>query len=343
MRQSLSKSRHLQPEETIGPPFVGLLCGYLRQRGYRPEELFDALDDDAEISVAHWHNLLARAAAELDEPAIGLAIARQASWRDFGLVGYLASSCASIGEALEQGSRYTSLIVQRNETRFSIEGDFVSLSWPAQRSKAQQLADEVGIGIIVALLRFVIGSEFALSRVDFIAPAPAAPNIYEYYFGCAVYFDQPATRLCFPKRYLDFPLPGSDPALRALLDEQANAKLRQLSPSTGELQRLRGQLAQLIGQEKTRLRDLAQLNCMSTRVLQRRLKELGTCFQTLLDETRFRLAQDYLADSQLDLTAVANLVGYSEHSSFTRAFQQWAHCTPRQWRQARAVVTRTSN
>ena len=341
MRQSLSKSRHLQPEETIGPPFPGLLCGYLRQRGHRPEDLFDALADDAEISVARWHDLLALAAAALNEPAIGLAIAQQASWRDFGLVGYLASSCASIGEALEQGSRYTALIVQRNETRFSIEGDVVSLSWPAQRSKDRQLADEVGVGVIVAMLRLVIGGEFALSRVDFIAPAPADVDHYRRYFGCAVHFDQPVTRLCFSRHYLDVPLPGSDPALRALLDEQAKAKLQQLTTPTDELQRLRDQLAQLIRQEKTRLRDLAELNCMSTRALQRHLRERGSSFQALLDETRFRLARDYLADSQLDLTAVANRLGYSEHSSFTRAFQQWADCTPRQWRLAQ-LDTRAS-
>jgi AraC-like DNA-binding protein len=358
MRQSLSKSRQLhhdqprhdqmrygqlrngqlrhgQPHhgQMIGAALVRLLCAYLRKNGHCPQTFFDApLDADTDIDLARWHELLEIAATKLNEPAIGLAIARQATWRDFGLIGYLALSCATIGEALERSTRYSQLIAQRNKTTFTVENDLVILSWSPQRSRTQQLVDGVGIGTIVASLRMVIGEEFTPTRVDFISSAPADVDVYQQYFACPVYFDQAFSRLCFSRHYLDFPLLSSEPALVALLDEQANTKLQEIAPLNGEMYKLRGQLVQLIRQEKTRLRDLAEINFISARTLQRLLHQQGSSFQELLDETRLRLAKEYLADVRLDLSAVANLVGYSEQSSFTRAFQQWTNFTPGQWR-----------
>jgi AraC-like DNA-binding protein len=333
MRQSFSKSRQQHHGQMIGAPLLRLLCAYLRKRGHCPEELFDEpLDEDAGIHLAHWHELLEIASIKLNEPAIGLAIAQQASWRDFGLVGYLGRSSATIGEALERSTRYSQLIAQRNKTTFMIENDLVILSWSPQRSKTQQLVDELGIGMIVAMLRSVIGEEFMPARVDFISAAPTDVDIYQKYFRGPVYFDQAFSRLCFSRHYLDFPLTSSEPALVALLDEQANTKLQEILPLTGEMYKLRGQLVQLIRQEKTRLHDLAEINFMSARALQRLLREHGSSFQELLDETRLRLSKEYLTDARLDLSTVANLVGYSEQSSFTRAFQQWTNLTPGQWR-----------
>ena len=317
----------------IGIPLVRLLCGYLRKKGHCPDDFFDApLDENAEIHLSRWHELLETAATKLDEPAIGLAIAQQATWRDFGLVGYLGQSCATLGEALERSTRHSQLIAQRNKTTFTVEHGLVILSWTPERSSTQQLVDGLGIGMIVALLRMLIGEGFTPARVDFISVAPSAADIYRQYFDCPVYFDQPLSRLCFSTHYLELPLPSPEPALVALLDEQANAKLQQILPSTGEMYRLRSQLVQLIRQGKTRLRDLADMNFMSARALQRLLQQQGSGFQELLDETRLLLAQEYLADLRLDLSVVANLVGYSEQSSFTRAFQQWTTFTPGQWR-----------
>ena len=45
-----------------------------------------------------------------------------------------------------------------------------------------------------------------------------------------------------------------------------------------------------------------------------------------------RLAIDHLNDPRLTLAEVAWLLGYSEHSAFTRAFRRWTGESPQQWR-----------
>jgi AraC-like DNA-binding protein len=71
---------------------------------------------------------------------------------------------------------------------------------------------------------------------------------------------------------------------------------------------------------------------MSQRTLQRRLRELGTSYQKLLDEVRHRSARRLLADTDLAAGEIAFLLGFEELNSFTRAFTSWEGTTPNQWR-----------
>jgi AraC-like DNA-binding protein len=71
---------------------------------------------------------------------------------------------------------------------------------------------------------------------------------------------------------------------------------------------------------------------MSVRSLQRNLKKFGTTFGSVLDETRKDLAEHYVSDLKEDLTEVAFKLGYSEQSSFSRAFKRWTGISPSAYR-----------
>ena len=58
----------------------------------------------------------------------------------------------------------------------------------------------------------------------------------------------------------------------------------------------------------------------------------GLSWQQWLDHARNRLAHQYLADPALSLNDIALLLGYSEQSAFTRAFQRWNRQPPGRWR-----------
>jgi AraC-like DNA-binding protein len=67
---------------------------------------------------------------------------------------------------------------------------------------------------------------------------------------------------------------------------------------------------------------------LSVRSLQRKLQQGGTSFRKLLDRTREDLARQYICDNGVDLTEIAFLLGFSEHSAFSRAFKRWTGRTP---------------
>ena len=76
---------------------------------------------------------------------------------------------------------------------------------------------------------------------------------------------------------------------------------------------------------------------MSQRTLSRNLAEEGASFAEILDELRAALAKRYLRDETLPVTEIAWLLGYSEVSSLTHAFQRWTGMTPRRFRSVQPV------
>ena len=73
---------------------------------------------------------------------------------------------------------------------------------------------------------------------------------------------------------------------------------------------------------------------MSARTMQRRLGELGTTYQGVLDDVRQRSARRLLANTDLATGEIAFVLGFEEVNSFIRAFQAWEKTTPAKWRAA---------
>jgi len=74
---------------------------------------------------------------------------------------------------------------------------------------------------------------------------------------------------------------------------------------------------------------------MSRTTLYRHLKEDGITFAQILDELRRRIAMDYLSGRKASIKETAYLVGFSEASSFNRAFKRWTGMTPKKFLSSR--------
>jgi len=103
-----------------------------------------------------------------------------------------------------------------------------------------------------------------------------------------------------------------DPSIRAAL-------LRRLTPA----------LSNGVPQAADIARDMA----MSERTLYRRLAEEGLTFRDVLTEAQSSLAQELLRDSDSSIAEIAFLTGFSEQSTFSRAFKRWVGQAPVQFRQ----------
>lgn len=101
---------------------------------------------------------------------------------------------------------------------------------------------------------------------------------------------------------------------------------RKLSVMTAE--RVRNALLEALPSGHNTVDDICNRLHLSKRTLQRKLREEGSTFQQVLDETRLDLSRHYLKRSELSVEEVAYLLGFSDVSSFYRAFQNWTGQTP---------------
>ena len=78
--------------------------------------------------------------------------------------------------------------------------------------------------------------------------------------------------------------------------------------------------------------QIAQALHVSNRTLQRKLKNEGTSFMDLLQDTRLQLARKYLSHPNRSIVETAYMLGFSEPSTFSRAFKRWTGVAPADFR-----------
>jgi AraC-like DNA-binding protein len=68
--------------------------------------------------------------------------------------------------------------------------------------------------------------------------------------------------------------------------------------------------------------------------MHRKLQKEDTSFKALLTEVRQELAMQYIKDRTMTLTEISFMLGFSEVSSFSRAYKGWTGQPPSQARRA---------
>lgn len=91
------------------------------------------------------------------------------------------------------------------------------------------------------------------------------------------------------------------------------------------------ELQKLVASGKFSLEMLAQKMGMSSRTLQRKFNKEHTTFKEELHSIQFGMAILFAMQENQTIEEVAYLVGYSEVSSFSRAFKKWSGLTLKQY------------
>ena len=76
------------------------------------------------------------------------------------------------------------------------------------------------------------------------------------------------------------------------------------------------------------LKVTAELCGFSKRSLQRKLQASGTHYSDILENVRFDAACDMLKNTEMNVTDIAQTLGYSDSSHFSRAFRRISGINP---------------
>jgi AraC-like DNA-binding protein len=93
--------------------------------------------------------------------------------------------------------------------------------------------------------------------------------------------------------------------------------------------------------ESQTVRRLSQAS-VSRRTLYRYLKAEGGTFRQVANEIRCEIACTLLAETDLPLSQIAEVMNYSEVSAFSRAFRRWSGQPPSVWRSNHRRLVRRS-
>lgn len=186
---------------------------------------------------------------------------------------------------------------------------------------------------VLRLMRDLYRTDFNPIKVELIRPEPdVGGQAYLDFFQAPVSFGCNEIAYTFDRHSLEKPLPTASKQLAQMNDQVMTDYLAQIDQQdivakTTQL------IIELMPAAKASKEEVASRLNMSPRTLQQKLAEVDTSYQTLCNTTRYQLACRYMENSASSLSDIAYLLGFTDLSSFSRAFKRWSGKSPREYRQ----------
>ncbi len=322
------------------------LFDYLRFKGAAIAPVLEVMklkeeqlrDPDIRVDHSLQNNIFDVAEELTGDVNIGLHAGESTHLIHFGIGGQLAMTCQTVRELVDLHSRFQKLLSTGARIEYIVRGDevvgeatFIDKVPPSRHNLEYALASHT------ALTRVLTGVPFAATRIEMPYPQPEDCSEQQRLFNCPIRYGCERERIYFPADLLDVPLVVGDSDSRRALELEARRRLDAINVSlvdeNPQIAGIKRFIAdRLKGGEPPSVEAAAEALGLSVRTLQRRLEAVRVNYRDLIDLVRRELAEEYMGDSSLTQVDIAFLLGYSEQSTFNRAFRRWFEMTPREYR-----------
>jgi len=323
----------------IGP--ILAIPALLAELGVKPQRAFTRArvslrqfrDPDSRLPLEQAARLVQVSAELTGCPHFALLLGDRFDMTGFGPLGELMRHSPNVGAALRSlvlhlhlHDRGAAPLLLSPDERTAILGYSVY----RQGTPAIEQIYDAAIAIANKILLNLCGRGFRPAAVQFSYRRPKHTAAYRRLFGGNVTFDAEVSGIVFASSWLSRPIEGADASVHralssAIRDAQASGSL-----SFGEHVEI--VLRQMLLSGHATADAVSTLFGISERTLRRRLGDEGKSFQNLVNKTRFELACQLLRNTRLPVAAIASALQYLDANAFSRAFGNWAQCTPSAWR-----------
>lgn len=292
-----------------------------RRAGVPPEAL---KDPDIPLPGRAAYAFLEHAAAMCDCETFGLRLGSRAPLAAvIGPLWVLLRSARTLGQMFEDLA--TNFDVYTGVATVSIErlASGMVVSWSSttgQTDSEVQMAD-LALAVMCQEVRRQTASPWQSSSVEFRHAAPSSLSDHRALFGPHLGFDCDRNAVFIERALLDRPLATGGTRTRLLVEPLLRREEDVID--TPVAARVESVVRSVLPFAPCNLGDVARALGMPVRTLQHRLDAGGDGFKNIKDAVRADLALKYLKHSSLGLAEIAEILGYSELSAFSRSFRRW--------------------
>lgn len=339
----------LQHDIAVIPPLGTVRVGYLwgldeliRQHGRDPQRIFAqrGLDSqlfdnpDNTIDCMSIVDLLEYCGEELGDPLFGLHLAAKQDPKVFGCVVSLAQAASSFREALHCLTQYipVSASPECELELVHANADVMELRWRTHIGFGDEVHTNYhGLFIVFKTLSAIGQQNFVPMYAKLkCTVAKSDTDALKSQLGCQVHGKSDYNAIGFSTRHLDCALPSTDRLLFTIL-HQGLSQIRGAA-NADYVEKVRASIRRELSSGFCSVESCAQFLGTSTRTLQKRLHRKAIKFSDLVREERIKLAKHALVHTNLSLDEIAFQLGYSEQTSFGRAFKLATGLTPKSFR-----------
>ena len=324
---------------TILASTTAILWKSLKSTGFDPAPLFLQADIDPELMKDPQARVSGESVLDLwqwaveltGDDCLGITAAKHWHPSMFGALGYAWLASSTLRTALNRAARYMLVINNaRDALMEETAAGFNYRLFPELAIDMLSVQNDIHLAVLIKMCRANYGEPLNPLSVTFTHAEPNCSKVYFAHFRCPVEFGAEENCLTLPMEAIDKPLPGNNPMMAQLSDQVMIEYLSHLDKSQFT-QRVKALIIEHLPSEDIQLEKLAKLLAVSTRTLQRRLKDEETSFANLLEEIRRDLASRYILANTHSLTEISFLLGFSDESAFSRAFKRWTGQSPSEY------------
>ncbi len=344
------QSRMVSRRERVYFLRLGALSGFdrtLRELGVDPEPLLqaqglssaDLAEGDRLITLEQSWELLDSAARATACPTFALELAARQDVSLLGAIGLLLQTADTVRQALQDVTSYLrSTHVSYLYWNLVRRGNFDAFEFSAEpttlNAVQKRMVTELALAQCYRILHSVSAGRLQLACVCFRHGDERALPALRRFFHCPVQVNADFDGLLFRDGAIDMRIERADTQLHETARRLIQGQQKPLSEDSLADQ-VKVLIRPLLPTGQCSLERVARFFACDKRTLQRNLRaECDTTYQSLLDEVRFEAACFYLSESDLSITQLAQLSGFSEATNFSRAFRGRFGVSPRGWRQA---------
>jgi len=273
-------------------------------------------DPDLRVPTVAARDLLEASARDAED--FGLRMSELRTPSIMGPVALVLRDQPTLREILKALARYIDLHSEGTQASLEEREDIATLGmvlrYPAPGSARQ--GTELAMGQFLRILRTYLGPAWQPLSSSFLHSAPRSLGTHQRIFGPNVVFDQDFNGFVFKRGDLDRPNPAADPAMAREVERYVTglAVARRASPP----ERV-GQLVEaLLPMGLCTIQFIARQLGVDQRTLRRRLADHGTSLAEIVQSARMTLVLQYLEQSDRPLAEVADVLGFSSLSAFSR-------------------------
>lgn len=289
------------------------------------------------IPVSAAVELLEKSAEETGCVTFGLQMAEARLLSDFGPISLLLTHQPSLRAALNTIVQYRHLLNESLAMFIEDAGKTTLIREEVVTGQAghSRQATELAVGVLLLIFRAILGPQWHPRTVHFSHSAPSDLQIHRRVFRCSLEFDAAFNGLVCSSADLDRPNTQADAGMASYAQSFIDAIAHQGQSSI--VLDVRKSIYLLLPMGRAGVEQIAQGLGMNVRTLQRRLDEHAASFSMLVNEVRTELAERYIVNKNYSLGRIAEQLGYSNLSSFTRWFTAQFGMAPSAMRMARGI------
>lgn len=285
----------------------------------------------ARVSDVDFTQIVQNALALTQDAALGLKLGLRLNMGAHAVLGQAFMTCKNLAEVMELFLSYYHLLSPSLDLDYEQRDQRCFLT---VLSTPEDTPIEFGCELLYAgilnTLRGILNAPDLKLRIEMPYPAPAHGHLYYEIFGDDVHFNALHRRISYDQSLMDKQVPSSNPALRALYEDECARLLADLERNSVTEQTL--QLLRKLEGQYPQMPQLANMLNYSARTYRRRLEQEQESYQTLLDQVRAEHATRYLTNTRLPLSTIAYIIGFNDASNFRRAYIRWTGQAPREVR-----------